>query len=198
MTEDLVLFPDLRGQVFFDMGRKIICISVSSDIYTINLCLKYVLQMSKKKNKYLEELLLSNSSSLYSNTFFKIILLPLHLEKMGWSAWLQYLSMIIHQVHGWQWRTTYPSAAKITGCHSVLKTILVWQRILNGEDQCSMWQSPQPGSDFQNQTQTPKTQNNKLNQNQDKVLLNFQKCGGEIYYGVLPFGRQMWKLSPNK
>lgn len=117
----------------------------------------------RKKNKYLEELLLSNSNSLYSNTFFKMILLPLLLEKMvgrhwnlGWSAWLQHWSMIIHQVHGWQWRGTYPSTAKITGCHSLLKTIFIWQRILNGEDQCSMWQSPQPESDFQNQTHTPK------------------------------------------
>lgn len=162
MTEDLGLLPDLRGQVFFDTGRKIICISVSSDIYTINLCL-CITDVKEKKKKYLEELLLSNSNSLYSNTFFKMILLPLLLEKMvgrhwnlGWSAWLQHWSMIIHQVHGWQWRGTYPSTAKITGCHSLLKTIFIWQRILNGEDQCSMWQSPQPESDFQNQTHTPK------------------------------------------
>lgn len=51
MTEDLGLLPDIRVHFLFDMGRKIFCISVSSDIYTINLCLKYALQMSKKKTR---------------------------------------------------------------------------------------------------------------------------------------------------
>lgn len=73
MTEDLGLLPDVRRHLFLDIGRKILGISVSSDIYTINLCLKYALQMSKKKDKYLEEFLLRNSISLYTNIFFKII-----------------------------------------------------------------------------------------------------------------------------
>lgn len=51
MTEDLVLLPDVQGHLFLDMGRKIFCISVSSDIDKINLCLKYSLKMSKKKRE---------------------------------------------------------------------------------------------------------------------------------------------------
>lgn len=51
VTEDLGLLPEIRGPLFFDMRRKILCICVSSDIYRINLCLKYVLQTSKKKRE---------------------------------------------------------------------------------------------------------------------------------------------------
>lgn len=61
MTEDLGLFPDIRRHLLLDIGRKIFGISaLFSHLYNkfmFNVC---ITDVKKKKDNYLEELLLNN------------------------------------------------------------------------------------------------------------------------------------------